>query len=347
MSSRQLRKLQQQRELEQQAKLHTQEEEEEESDEEPQHIQPKPSLFAKLAALEDDEESKEDEEDEEDEEPEGEELSSPAPVVTAKKPTKSKKKKKGKNKGQPKESVKAPKDTQKDGLDEVDQALKELSLKQPNVTNTATTIKVDEEYERVCFLLGVNTQHLKVANEMRSLFGRAATENNEDPGGPTGRGARRRQRNQQIDLEAALRGHHAPGKELSLRRNFFIQGKDEWPKSSSGGLIMKIIDDHQVDGTTEYAFVHEAPYQATQQAFEALVEMGDPQNLIGFLQKNRECSLSFLIANANSLKRTIFLSFFRSARLQKIRVIILYHPILWKEPFSYLGEFHYHLSVQN
>jgi hypothetical protein len=52
MSSRQLRKIQQQRELERQAKL--QAEEEEESDDEPVvTTKPKPSLFANLADLED------------------------------------------------------------------------------------------------------------------------------------------------------------------------------------------------------------------------------------------------------------------------------------------------------
>lgn len=287
MSSRQLRKLQQQRELEQQAKLQAQAGEEEESEDESQPIQSKPSLFASFAALEGDDGSKEIDEDEE---PEGEELSELTPVATTKKPKKSKKKKKAKNNGKTKDSAKEVEDTSKNGLDEIDQALKELNLKQPNATNTTSAIEVDEEYERVCFLLGINTQHLKVANEMRSLFGRAATENNEDPGGPTGRGPRRRQRMQQMDLETALKGHHKPGKglsELTLRRNFLIQGKDEWPKSTSGGLTMAVVDNQEVvDGTIEYKFVHDKEYQVVQHTFQTLVEMGDPQNLIGYIQRN-------------------------------------------------------------
>ncbi|TGO63849.1 hypothetical protein BCON_0010g00140 [Botryotinia convoluta] len=285
MSSRQLRRLQQQRELEQQAKLQAQEEEgeEEESDEEPQPSQSKPSLFANFAALEDledDDESKGVDEEEE-------ELSEPTPVVTAKKPKKSKKKKKAKNAGKGKDSAKAAEAKPKNDLDDIDQALKELNLKKPNATNMTSSIEVDEEYERVCFLLGINTQHLKVANEMRSLFGRAATEPNEDPGGPTGRGARRRQHNQEMDLETVLKGRHQPGKglpELTLRRNLFIQGKDEWPKSSSGGLTMEVVENQDVvDGTIEYRFVHDQSYQSVQETFQGLVEMGDPQNLIRFI----------------------------------------------------------------
>ncbi|TGO31774.1 hypothetical protein BHYA_0412g00040 [Botrytis hyacinthi] len=291
MSSRQLRKLQQQRELEQQAKLQAQgeaaEEEEEESDEEPQPSQSKPSLFANFAALEDLEDDDESKGVEEEEESAEQELVEPTPIVTVKNPKKSKKKKKAKNAGKGKDSAKAAEAKPKNDLDDIDQALKELNLKKPNATNMTSSIEVDEEYERVCFLLGINTQHLKVANEMRSLFGRAATEPNEDPGGPTGRGARRRQQNQEMDLETVLKGHHQPGKglpELTLRRNLFIQGKDEWPKSSAGGLTMAVVENQDViDGTIEYRFVHDQSYQSVQETFQGLVEMGDPQNLIRFI----------------------------------------------------------------
>ncbi|KAI9642682.1 hypothetical protein NHQ30_008413 [Ciborinia camelliae] len=286
MSSRQLRKLQQQRELEQQAKNQAQEEVEE-SDEEPEPVQSKPSLFANLAALDDDEESKEIDEDEE---PEEEELSEPTPAATAKQPKKSKKKKKGKNKGKAKDTAKTVEDLSKNALDEINEVLKELNLKQPSVRNEASATEVDGEYERVCLLLGINTQHLKVANEMRSLFGRSATENHEDPVGPTGRGPRRRQRIRQMDLETSLRGHHKPGRglsEVSLRRNYFIQGKDEWPKATPGGLTMAVVDDQEVvDGTMEYKFVHDKTYQEVQRQFLALVEMGEPDNLIGYIQRN-------------------------------------------------------------
>lgn len=294
MSSRQLRKLQQQRELEQaQVKLQA-EEEEEESEEEPVlPTKPKPSLFANLAALEDNE----DDEDEAAEDAAAAELSEPDPTpLPAKKPKKAKKKKKGKGKG--KDRPEEPAEIQKteNGVDEIDAAIQELNLKKSAGQTDSTAVPVDPEYERVCTLLGVNTQHLKVANEMKSLFGKAATEVHDDPGGPVGRGARRRQQrgqNQQVDLETALKGHHLPGKglpELTLRRNAFIQGKDDWPKAPTGGLAMEVIDDpgDGGDGSVEFAYTHNKAYQTLQQTFHGFVEMGDPQNLIGLLIRNRK-----------------------------------------------------------
>jgi hypothetical protein len=151
----------------------------------------------------------------------------------------------------------------------------------------------------VCKLLGINSQHLKVANEMRNLFGRTAVENHDDAGGPVGRGARRRQQrgqNQQVDLETALKGHHAPGKglsELTLRRNNFIQGKEDWPKGTTGGLTMALAEGKSEDGTMEFKYVHDQSYQTLQQTFQGSVEMGDPQNLIGLLVRNRKCLSPF------------------------------------------------------
>jgi hypothetical protein len=292
MSSRQLRKLQQQRELEQQAKLDAQVEEESE-DEPVVPTKSKASLFANLAALEDGT-------DEEDEDKPEEEAENPqeavsdheaAPASASKKPKKSKKKKKGKNKGKGKPAEEV---LHGSGADEIDAALRELDIKKQFGAATAEpAVIVDPEYQRVCALLGVNTQHLKVANEMRNLFGKAAVESHDEPGGPTGRGVRRRQRGQQrqVDLETALKGHHLPGKglaELTLRRNSLIQGKDDWPKGTTGGLTMEIVDDKATDGTMEFRYVHDKTYQALQQAFHGYVEMGDPQNLIGLLTRNRE-----------------------------------------------------------
>ncbi|PQE07480.1 hypothetical protein CJF30_00007223 [Rutstroemia sp. NJR-2017a BBW] len=250
MSSRQLRKLQQQRELEQQSKSQPQEEEEEESDDEPLPVQSKPSLFANLAALEDENDEDEAKDSDHEKQPDDEELSepTPAPAPTASKPKKSKKKKKGKNKA--KDNKKEAEGTPKDGLDEIDEALKELNLKPSSGANANHTVPKDEGFER---------------------------------------------RMQQMDLETVLKGHHKPGKglsELTLRRNFFIQGKEEWPKSSSGGLSMAVLDDQTaVDGTVEYKYIHDQTYQALQQSFYAYVEMGNPENLVGLLARNRNFGL--------------------------------------------------------
>lgn len=291
MSSRQLRKLQQQRELEQaQAKLQKEAEEEEEEAEPAVPTKSKASLFANLAALEDEVDGQD-----EDEKEAGEsqhELSdpepNPAPVPKAKK---SKKKKKAKNKPQ----ERAIEDERhENGVDEIDAALRELNIKQASNPSAAPQPTLDPEYERVCRLLGISSQHLKVANEMRNLFGRTAVENHDDAGGPVGRGARRRQQrgqNQQVDLETALKGHHAPGKglsELTMRRNNFIQGKDDWPKGTTGGLTMAVAEGKSEDGTMEFKYVHDQSYQTLQQTFQGFVEMGDPQNLIGLLVQNRK-----------------------------------------------------------
>jgi hypothetical protein len=289
MSSRQLRKLQQQRELEQ-ARLQAEAEEVEESDEEPVvPTKSKASLFANLAALEGEDAEENGGSSEEEEQAAGPET---APVVVHKKAKKPKKKKKAKNKA--KEVDEVPTDSKNDA-DDIDRALRELNLKTPSSGDNSASIPINPGYERVCALLGINAQHLKVANEMRNLFGRAAVDVHDEPGGHV-RGQRNRQRgqNQQVDLETALKGRHAPGKglpELTLRRNSLIQGKDDWPKAPTGGLTMVIVDDQRAkDGTVEFRFDHNKEYQALQQAFYGFVEMGDPQNLIGLLVRNRKLS---------------------------------------------------------
>lgn len=288
MSSRQLRKLQQQKELEAQAKLQAQEEEEESEDEPVAPTKSKASLFANLAALEDDDEDEDDVDDEPEEKentPASKPVNDPAPT-TAKKSKKSKKKKKAKTKG--KEAVAEAK-----GDEDIDAALRELALEnRSNSKDHAWTPSFDPEYERVCELLGVSTNHLKVGNEMRNLFGKDVMGNHDDAGGAiprAGRNRRHRAAQQTMDLETALKGQHAPGKglpEVSLRRNIFVQGKDDWPRGKSG-LTMELVDDRSDDGTVEYKFAHDKIYQDLQQTFQGYVEMGDPQNLIGLLQKNR------------------------------------------------------------
>ncbi|KAL2073867.1 hypothetical protein VTL71DRAFT_11193 [Oculimacula yallundae] len=283
MSSRQLRKLRQQRELEQ-AQLQTQAEEEEESEDEP--IAPtkaKRSLFANLAALED-ENGNEDDEDED----EKEDIPEPVEIITP--PSAATKAKKSKKKKKKAKKAKDASTKKEEDVDDIDAALRDLALKKSaGGEQVETKLTVDPEYERVCTLLGINTQHLKVANEMRNLFGKAAVEVVDEPGGRGGRRPRQRGQNQQIDLETALKGHHLPGKglsELTLRRNVLIQGKDDWPKATTGGLTMAVVDDKTDDGTVEFRYVHDQSYQTLQQTFQGFVEMGDPQNLIGLLTRN-------------------------------------------------------------
>lgn len=310
MSSRQLRKLQQQRELEQ-AKLKAATPlSEEESEEEESFQQPtaKPSLFAGLAGLEGE---GNDSEDGVESETSGTALisreddhSSVAEEVAPPPKTKKSKKKKKAKKGA---EVKAPEKTE-EKIDDIDAALRELNLKagKNGVLVQEAAPKLDPEYERVCKLLGINNSNLKVANEMKNLFGRAAIENNEDAGGAVpGRRGGRRNMPREVDLQTALKGHHLPGKglpELTLRRNIFIQGKDDWPRGTTGGLTMEVVDDEQAFGNSiEYRFVHDQAYNVVQQQFDMFVEMGEPNNLIGLLQRNR------MYSGFNHLLRTILI----------------------------------------
>jgi hypothetical protein len=303
MSSRQLRKLQQQRELEQ-AKLKEQEQkQEEEGSEEEDFSSPavaRPSLFASFAALQDDIDAGDDgsaDEQEREHDPHAPSDNKQDHPSTAAKKTKKprKKKKKGKQVEHGTASSRLAVPTSDSGPDEIDAALRELSLKNgdSSVTSGQPAQQLDAEFQRVCTLLSINSQHLKVGNEMRNLFGRTAVENHDDAGGQIPRGSRRRQRAapRQVDLETALKGHHPPGKglpELTLRRNIFIQGKDEWPRGTTGGLKMEVVTDYPASSSiVEFRFTHDEAYESVQQQFNLFVEMGDPQNLIGLLQRNR------------------------------------------------------------
>lgn len=283
MSSRQLRKLQQQQELAAQTKLQAQEEEESE-EELVAPAKSKASLFANLAELEDNDEEEDEVEDEPEEAVESKPSVDPAPT-TAKKSKKSKKKKKAKAKA---------KDTLEASGDDIDAALEQLAIERPFSHNgQAKQNPVDPAYERVCELLGVSTNHLKVGTEMRNLFGKDVMGNHDDAGGalPRARGGRRQQAQQQMDLESALKGRHAPGKgllEVTLRRNIFVQGKEDWPRAA-GTLRLETTEGNQSNDETHARFIHDEAYQALQQNFHAFVEMGDPQNLIGLLQRNRMC----------------------------------------------------------
>lgn len=291
MSSRQLRKLQKQRELEQ-AKIKIEKvtpEEEEEEEEFP--LTTKPSGFASFALLQQ-EDNAEDDED-------VDELVGPEEDVVqeAPKPTSAKKSRKKKKKAKAKDKVAAAEATAHSGPDEIDAALEALNTKPKDTSGAPEDAagpawRRHAEYDRICALLGISSQQLKVANEMRSLFGSSATSNHDDAGGAVPRAGRRVQRNQPMDLETALKNHDPTGKglpEVTMRRNPFIQGKSEWPKGTTGGLTMAIVDNMEnTDGTIEFRFVHSEAYERVQQQFYMFVEMGDPSNLIGLLQQNRK-----------------------------------------------------------
>lgn len=284
MSSRALRRAQkEQEEKELQEKLaqldQKEEDEEEESEEElAPKPQSKPSLFAMLGdAGGDDDEDQDDEDEEEQSEP------APKPVVEstpASNPSKKSKKKKKKSKNKSKTAT-PQKDAADSGLDEIDQAL--LALK---VTSTAKqgsdeplTPAISEEIQQLFSALSIDTTHLHAANEMKKLFGRTALQHADDD--------EPRQRQQQ-GIAARVNGRNQPGSRLtglSLRRNIFIQGKEEWPRATSGGLGMEIVE-KRADGSIEYRFVHNTSYQETQRQFNVCVASMDPERMVQLLHTN-------------------------------------------------------------
>ncbi len=174
-------------------------------------------------------------------------------------------------------------------LDEIDLALKSLSTKDSDGAYAFTKPESNDGCEELHRLLAVESRHLNALNEMKRLFGNVVLEGDESPEVP-GRRHGRAQRN--LDLGGALaaqnsrisRGQGLAG--LALRRNVFMLGKEEWPKATSGGLGMEIVE-KQKDGATRYRFVHNTAYQDVQRQFESCVESMDPQRMIQLLQFNR------------------------------------------------------------
>ncbi|KAI6088890.1 DUF654-domain-containing protein [Hypoxylon rubiginosum] len=302
MSSRQLRKLQKQQEL-QKLEAQTLAEEDESSEDERPAQKPKASLFSGFAALGGDDEGEEedDAEDKGDEpvaateqhtaDPNPTEAPADTPKANPSKKTKNKKKKK---KVKKQEAVPATADA---GLheeqDEIEQALRELDLKKPEGKSQDDSSYM-RAYERVCELLSINTYHLKVINEMRNLFGREAiaaahTEEEQD------QTRTRRQQHvlpERVDLETFLKG--LPGKklpEVTLRRNPFLAGKENWPNATTEGLTMEQLKEGSEDegdfarmpGLAEFRFVHNARYNTLEERFWETIQMFEPLAVVYFL----------------------------------------------------------------
>lgn len=293
MSSRALRKAQ--REREEQEHLQRLKEEAEalessdgEDDEEPILVRPQKSAFAMLEEADADEE---DEDEAEAGEPAAEEdkdtASHKQEDEAAPRSEARRKKKKKKATVKPAKDVVPARDS---SLDDIDLALKSLSTS--NATPSKSTTVSDPIVTETCRLLSIDTQHLHAANEMRRLFGRAALDAG-DEDEQNGGGRRRNRAGQQAGLAAALgrrQGAQGGGRSsglglLGLRRNIFIQGKEEWPVATAGGLGMEIVEKRE-DGTVEYRFVHNKAYQDVQGQFEACVASMDPQRMVQLLQFN-------------------------------------------------------------
>ena len=233
-------------------------------------------------------------EDDEDEEAEDDEASvqilpsqASAPQSSTPKPSK---KKKRKPKKKPKDATGTPQQQESKDVseDEIDKALKELSLKKQQARGDTEEVAPQNIWERDATKhLAIETKNLDPVNEMRGLFGNIALEDDSRRNTPT----RRRDQNLQggVDLQTALTGRYnraSQGKELGTlakRRNCFIQGKEEWPLATSGGLSMEALP---VTGFEKhYNIVHNQLYKNAQWDFRVAVESMQAEAIIAILQK--------------------------------------------------------------
>lgn len=287
MSSRQFKKLQKQKEL---LRLQNLAEEDASSEEEIAPPKPRVSAFAGFAALGDDDQADSDNEDNhEDEEEEQEVEATPAePIPTpAKKSKKSKKKKKAKKTAATTEQATDPVE---DGEDEIDRALKELNIQR--TSQQAGQQDAQTMYDvQLARLLSISFDHLKVINELRAMFGQETIDSVRNQDEADNRDERRRNRRGgprqiQMDMETFLKGR--PGEKIPdvvLRKNPFMQGKEDWPKASAGGLKMEAVTDEGVE-PTEYRFCHDKAYGMLEVQFYSLVDMMDPMRIVHFVHAN-------------------------------------------------------------
>ncbi|KAF2100963.1 DUF654-domain-containing protein, partial [Rhizodiscina lignyota] len=296
MSSRALRRAQ--RELEEKKQLEQlkkEEEEAEQEDEEEEDEQPSTATsgFGIFAALDDDKDNEDAEGDAAQSEPESEELevvrSKPAQTKSSKK--KKKKKKRTKDAKQP-ELEKASKNTTSNRqVDEIDQALRQLKLLQTKAPGVdQSTSSISKEQQELFELLSVDTQHLHAANEMRRLFGRAAMEDDrgDAEAGATGRRRGRNRGGRQVGIAGAVAGGRSAAGRLAgvaLRRNIFIQGKEEWPRGTAAGLGMELIEKN-THGECVFKYVHSPSYQEVQRQFQSCVRTMDHEHMVHLLRVN-------------------------------------------------------------
>ncbi|ROW10738.1 hypothetical protein VPNG_05083 [Cytospora leucostoma] len=287
MSSRQLKKLHKQQELLKLQQLTGNEESS--SEEEVAPPKPRASAFAGFAALGgDDEDEDVEQEDEEQEEVEIE--AAPVAPAPAKKTKKSKKKKKAKKAEAASTEETAVRRKGKDELDEIDLALKELSMKPKPQTSSEQRDHGDYD-ANLARLLSISFDHLKVINELRAMFGQDTIDsvrNQEEVQSRDDRrrNARRGPTHTNVDLETFLKGR--PGEKIPdvvLRKNPFVQGKENWPRASAGGLKMTAVTDERVE-PTEFRFVHDRSYERLEMQFYSLVDMMDPMRIVHFIHEN-------------------------------------------------------------
>lgn len=280
MSSRQLRKLQKQRELEAKVDQESEGSNGDASDDEivPVVAKPRANLFAALGGDDGDD-------GEESEEVEQEAKAPVSPIEEPAAPAASRRIKKKKKKSKKNKAAAQAQDVEHSEDDEIDRAIRELKI-EPRVQDGSS----QDNGSTLNNILKTNPYNLKVANEMRNLFGREIIESAAVDEEEQRRGARRRGMPQQMDIETFLKwptdDRRLP--ESSRKRNVFIHGREHWPLRPTGGLSMKELG-KTADGTgVEYTYVHNKDYDDVQTMFFVQVQMGDPMRMVYLLKRFRE-----------------------------------------------------------
>lgn len=346
MSSRALRKLQKQKEAQQDIEA------ENDSGDSEQDIpvsRPKINAFDLLGDQGGDED-RDDSLESEPERPVTEGDHNLAPPLEVSKATSGRKKKKKKKKTKKQQATKITEPAEANTpepeapeVDEIDLALEALALKHPTPEDQSVQPGRDlhgSSEQRLCALLEVDAKKLVAMNEMKRLFGNAAVESRTSPSdSPSGN--RRRERNRRaLDLGAALTGRYSPasrGQDLSgvaLRKNVLMQGKAEWPKATSGGLGMEVVQKSPT-GVVEYEILHNTAYKDVQRQFDMCVESMQPERMIELLQYNREflppLYLFVSLQVLTNSKPIIYQHCYRFLRLQSTRETMPYRLTSWKE----------------
>ena len=312
MSARALKKLRrEQEEAKQIAALQAEEEEQEQSEDEEEEIASaratkKPlNAFDMLDGTAEDEDKESDMAEDHDEEDQAQgttvsmSSTAPAPPIDPQKTPSRKKKKKPKRKAKKKSAGEQSQPLEAtEGIDEIDRALKELSAKSSQSGKGLTTepdesMAVTEHVWELdaTKLLAIDSKHLNPVNEMKSLFGNIALQDYNHSSAQASQ--RQRDQNQQggVDLGTALTGRYSPaskGKELGAlakRRNCFVQGHEDWPLGTSGGLSM------ESDGTLNhfekhFSLAHNNLYSDTQRQFHLCVRSMQAESMIQLLMLN-------------------------------------------------------------
>lgn len=315
MSSRQLRKLQQQRELGKVANSVAFESKDSEDVEVSVAApKPRPNLFAALGAEDEDQGDGEDEDEGDTAMDQGDrDVSRVSHPANSRRTKKKKQQRKKKN-------AKAPAgDAAGEDEDEIDKAVKELKIDARSINDSPAHNARGGSRSRMGELLSINTLHLRAANEMRSLFGRDVMESANAEEQQESSRRRRAPVQRQVDLESFLREPPGAPKlpEVSLRRNVFVQGRDHWPRQSAGGLAMEEVEKAPDGSWTEYAYVHDKEYDSMQTVFFACVQIGDPMRMVHLLKRVREYSQAICshirVMQANVQKHTMSRRCSRSA----------------------------------